>query len=147
MVVIEKRVHLQRPCGDQAPDQEFLAQADLQHDQHGYWHHQDQEVSDDVQVGVGEEQGLKVDPGARGDERVPQLGDGVAGEELGQADGDHVAGGDEQDEPDLEFEFPFRVDPKVEDQNGHFGQPHGGGIHDVCCCRPLGSRFSREWEH
>ncbi len=81
----------------------------MQRHQHRDRHQQDQKIGHNIQYPVCEIQILHVHalPHDRG---VPELGDGMTFEDEAEADGDHIADGDEEHEKDLVAEAAGRID-------------------------------------
>ena len=111
----------------------------MQANQHGDRHQQDHQIRDDVQIRVGEEEGLEVDAMAF-DQGVPVFGNGLAFEDLGEDDGHHVADDDKENGEDLEAEFPVGIDAEVEDEDGGFGEADRGRVDHVGGGCPLFER-------
>ena len=101
----------------------------MQRHQHRYRHQQDQEISHHIQYPIREIQILQMHALSR-EQRVPKLGDGMTFENEGEADGDHVANGDEEDKEYLVTEIFRGIDAQVEEEDGDFGKGHSGDVDD-----------------
>ncbi len=118
---------LQRSRSKNTAEHNLLPGTNVQRHQHRDRHQQDQKIRHNIQYPVCEIQILHVHalPHDRG---VPELGDGMTFEDEAEANGDHVADGDEEHEKDLVAEAAGRIDAQVEDEDGDFGEGDRGDV-------------------
>ena len=76
------------------------------------------------------------------EEWVPEFGDGRALEEDGEAECEHVARCDEEDEEDGVPEGANGVETEIEEEDGDFGEGHSGAVDYGSGGCPLGRGIS-----
>ena len=134
-----KENDIQRPRGKRAPNQQLLPHAHMQPHQHRHRQRQHQKIREHVQQAIRQIQLRRVYAlGVRRTERVPPPLDGMAFEDQREAERDHVADCDEEDEEDGEPEGAVRVDAQVVEEDGDFGEAGGGDVDYDVGGAPLG---------
>lgn len=90
-----------------------------------------EEVGDGAKGGLGDVDGGPVDAFGVGEEaRVPRGGDGVAGEEHGEPDGDEAAGADDARQPDRVAVPGGGREAVVEEAEDDLGEDGGGDVEE-----------------